>query len=126
MVTADLYGDVVKYIVNDITMSCRRLGIDTVFYIKDYGHNDERLIGTSFQTMPVIFKEIHLEGSIYLEDDTDCVVVTIFLQYKCKTFCDVENVHPLGEVVYVVDKGYTSKKIRDISKYIHKRKGIAV
>lgn len=126
MITADLHEDVVKYIVNDITMTCRRLGIDTVFCIKENDNNKEELISTSFQTTPVIFKELHIEGSIYLEDDTGCVVVTIDLSYICKTFCNVPNVHALGTVVYAVDKGYTSKNIRDISRFVDKIQGISI
>lgn len=126
MITADLHEDVVKYIVNDITMSCRRLGIDTVFYIKEDGNSYDKLVSTSFQTMPVLFKEIHLEGRIYLEEDVDCVKVVIPLYYKYKTFDNGENGHILGKVVYVANKDYTSKYIRNISMYIDKVKGINI
>lgn len=126
MITADLHEDVIKYIVNDITMSCRRLGIDTVFYIKDNGNDYEDLVSTSFQTMPVLFKEIHLEGKIYLEEDVDSVKVVIPIYYKYKTFGNGENGHSLDTVIYYIDKGYTSKNIRDISKYISKVKGLTI
>ena len=126
MITADLHEHVVTYIVNDITMSCRRLGIDTVFYIKEDGNSYEKLVSTSFQTMPVLFKEIHLEGRIYLEEDVDCVKVVIPLSYKYKTFDNGENGHVLGKVIYVVEKDYISKKIRDISTYVSKVKGISI
>lgn len=126
MITADLHEDVVKYIVNDITTSCRRLGIDTVFYIKEDGNGYEELVSTSFQTMPVLFKEIHLEGRIYLEEDADSINVSIYLYYKYTTFDNGVNCHLLGRIVYAVDSGYTSKKIRDISMYVSKVKGINI
>lgn len=126
MITADLHEDVVKYIINDITMSCRRLGIDTVFYIKDYGYNDERIISTSFQTMPVLFKEIHLEGSIQLEEHANNIKFCTRLYHEYKTFNDDEGSLLLGGVIYVIDKSYTSEKIRNISMYIDKVKGINI
>lgn len=124
MKTTDLNKDVIKYIINDIAMSCRRLGIDTTFYFN--GNESDALISTSFQTMPVLFKEIHIEGDIDLEEDNNYIKMYVRLRYQYRTFDNGTNGHLLGNVIYVIAKDYNESDIRNISMYIDKVRGIAI
>lgn len=75
MKTEILSKQVLDYIINDVETTIHRLGINAQLSIeveKDYRGNEyEKLVSTSFQTMPMLFKEIHLEGNIAIRDKVD-------------------------------------------------------
>jgi hypothetical protein len=63
MTTEILNKEIVNYIISDVELTIKRLGINVQLSIEqceDYNHEKfDKLISTSFQTMPMLFKEIH-------------------------------------------------------------------
>lgn len=107
---------VLNYIVSDINLTIARLGINTQLSVvekKDYADRPYLAIdSTPFQTMPMIFKDIKLEGDIFVREDKndeDIVKVTIELDYKYHTFVNASNGHQLGTLRYDVNKEFWTK-----------------
>ena len=128
MKTEILSKQVLDYIINDVETTIHRLGINAQLSIKvekDYrGNNYEKLVSASFQTMPVLFKEIHLEGTISVRDKQDepddFLKVCINIEYRYTNFGGGNNGHILGRIAYEVDKR-TNEKMKESekeSKYI--------
>lgn len=68
--------DIRNYIAYDVQVMLKRLGIKTVVgynIARDYrGRDYLKIVTTSFDTMPVMFKEIHIESSeIIVEKSKD-------------------------------------------------------
>ena len=123
MNTKILSKQVLDYIINDVEITIHRLGINAQLSIKvekDYRGNEyEKLVSTSFQTMPMLFKEIHLEGSIAIRDKVDSpddfLEVYVKLDYYYHTFDNGSNGHTLGSIVFEVDKR-TNEKMKESGK----------
>ena len=121
MKTEILSKQVLDYIINDVETTIHRLGINAQLSIKvekDYRGNEyEKLVSTSFQTMPMLFKEIQLEGSIAIRDKVDApddfLEVHINLDYYYHTFDNGSNGHTLGRIVFEVDKRTNEKMIEN-------------
>lgn len=121
MKTEILSKQVLDYIINDVETTIHRLGINAQLSVeirKDYrGDEYEKLVSTSFQTMPMLFKEIHLEGNIAIRDKVDApddfLEVHINLDYYYHT--NGSNGHTLGRIVFEVDKR-TNEKMRENGK----------
>ena len=121
MNTEILSKQVLDYIINDVETTIQRLGINAQLSIeveKDYrGSEYEKLVSTSFQTMPMLFKEIHLEGSIAIRDKVDApddfLEVYVNLDYYYHTFDNGSNGHTLGRIVFEVDKRTNEKMIEN-------------
>lgn len=121
MKTEILSKQVLDYIINDVETTIHRLGINAQLSIeveKDYRGNEyEKLVSTSFQTMPMLFKEIHLEGNIAIRDKVDApddfLEVYINLDYYYHTFDNCNNGHTLGRIVFEVDKRTNEKMIEN-------------
>ena len=69
--------------------------------------------------MPMLFKEIHLEGSIAIRDKVDApddfLEVYVKLDYYYHTFDNGSNGHTLGSIVFEVDKR-TNEKMKESGK----------
>lgn len=123
MKTEILSKQVLDYIINDVEITIHRLGINAQFSVevrKDYrGCEYEKLVSTSFQTMPMLFKEIHLEGYIAIRDKVDApndfLEVQVNLDYYYHTFDNGSNGHTLGRIVFEVDKR-TNEKMKESGK----------
>ena len=119
-----------KYILNDIELSCRRLGINAQFSLnedKDYkGKLYEKIVSNSFQTMPMLFKEVHIEGEIMAVDSDGVIKVVINLEYRYQTFNDGYFGCSLGRIIYNIDKSYNGKRADMASMYIDKEKSINI
>lgn len=123
MITEVLSKQVLDYIINDVETTIHRLGINAQLSIKvekDYRGNEfEKLVSTSFQTMPMLFKEIHLERNIAIRDKVDApddfLEVHVNLDYYYHTFDNGSNGHTLGRIVFEVDKR-TNEKMRENGK----------
>ena len=121
MNTEILSKQVLDYIINDVETTIHRLRINAQLSIeveKDYRGNEyEKLVSTSFQTMPMLFKEIHLEGSIAIRDKVDApddfLEVYVNLDYYYHTFDNGSNGHTLGSIVFEVDKRTNEKMIEN-------------
>lgn len=129
--------NVLNYIVKDINLSVARLGINTQLSVveeKDYAGNPYlKVCSTPFQTMPVMFKDITLEGNIYVEEDNrneDAMKVTVRLNYRYHYFDGGSNGHPLGDCQFTVDKDYWKNwdgvNENWASSNIYKIKGLAI
>ena len=123
MKTEILSKQVLNYIINDVETTIHRLGINAQLSVeveKDYRGNEyEKLVSTSFQTMPMLFKVIHLEGNIAIRDKVDApddfLEVHVNLDYYYHTFDNGSNGHTLGRIVFEVDKR-TNEKMRENGK----------
>lgn len=129
----NLRSEVRYFILNDVKASLMRLGINANFTMeteKDYRGDDYLTIKSSrFQTMPVIFKELWIEGvvSVYDVEDTDKVGVTVRISYYWESFGGGSNGTDLGTVRYVVDKNMPGKISQDsVRYYVCKQNGLEI
>lgn len=102
---------VLDYIAKEINLSVSRLGINTqlsIVEVLDYaGRPLLKMVGTPFQTMPVIFREINIEGFIRVRpssSDEQVMEVNVPLEYRYTTFDDGQNGHTLGSFTFEIDK----------------------
>lgn len=133
MTTEVLNKEIVNYIISDIELTLQRLGINVQLSIEqceDYKHEKfDKLISTSFQTVPMLFKEIHIEGDINVmtkatEEDYCKVIINLGVSYAY--FDRGTNGHELGRVMYVVDKSYKGIDTKHINMYVDKVKTLAI
>lgn len=133
MTTEVLNKEIVNYIISDIELTLQRLGIKVQLSIEqceDYKHEKfDKLISTSFQTVPMLFKEIHIEGDINVmtkatEEDYCKVIINLGVSYAY--FDGETNGHKLGRVMYVVDKSYNGTGTKRINIYVDKVKTLAI
>lgn len=133
MTTEVLNKEIVNYIISDIELTLQRLGINVQLSLEqceDYRHEKfDKLISTSFQTMPMLFKEIHIEGDINVmtkatEEDYCKVIINLGVSYAY--FDGGTNGHKLGKVMYVADKSYKSTDTKHINMYVDKVKTLAI
>lgn len=133
MTTEVLNKEIVNYIISDIELTLQRLGINVQLSIEqceDYKHEKfDKLISTSFQTVPMLFKEIHIEGDINVmtkatEEDYCKVIIKLGVSYAY--FDGGTNGHKLGRVMYVVDKSYKGTDTKHINIYVDKVKTLAI
>lgn len=133
MTTEVLNKEIVNYIISDIELTLQRLGINVQLSIEqreDYKHEKfDKLISTSFQTMPMLFKEIHIEGDINVitkatEEDYCKVIINLGVSYAY--FDGGTNGHELGKVMYVADKSYKGTDTKHINMYVDKVKTLAI
>ena len=121
MKTEILSNQVLDYIINDVGKTIHRLGINAQLSIeveKDYRGNEyEKLVSTSFQIMPMLFKDIRLDGNIAIRDKVDApndfLEVYVYLYYYYHTFDNGSNGHTLGRIVFEVDKRTNEKMIEN-------------
>ena len=133
MTTEILNKEIVNYIINDVELTIKRLGINVQLSFEqceDYNHDKfDKLISTSFQTMPMIFKEIHIEGNIYVianKTEEDCCKVVINLDVRYTHFDGCTNGHELGRIIYIADKSYNGTDTKHINMYVDKVKPLAI
>ena len=133
MATEVLNKEIVNYIINDVELTIKRLGINVQLSIEqceDYNHEKfDKLISTSFQTMPMLFKEIHIEGDINVitkETEEDYCKVVINLDVRYTHFDGGTNGYELGKIMYVADKSYNGTDTRHINMYVDKVKSLAI
>lgn len=133
MTTEILNKEIVNYIINDVELTIKRLGINVQLSIEqceDYNHDKfDKLISTSFQTMPMLFKEIHIEGNIYVianKTEEDCCKVVINLDVRYTHFDGGTNGYELGRIIYIADKSYNGTDTKHINMYVDKVKPLAI
>lgn len=133
MTTEILNKEIVNYIINDVELTIKRLGINVQLSIeqcKDYNHDKfDMIVSTSFQTMPMLFKEIHIEGNINVitkETEEDYCKVVINLDVRYTHFDGGTNGHELGKIMYVVDKSYNGTDTKYLNMYVDKVKTLAI
>ena len=133
MTTEILNKEIVNYIINDVELTIKRLGINVQLSIEqceDYNHDKfDKIVSTSFQTMPMLFKEIHIEGDINVitrETEEDNCKVIINLDVRYTHFDGGTNGHNLGKITYLADKSYNSTDTRHINMYVDKVKSLAI
>lgn len=129
MTTKVLNKDIVNYIISDVQLSIQRLGINaqlSIEELEDYEY--EKIVSTSFQTMPMLFKEIHIEGIVSVMNDKveGYSAVVIRLGVKYTHFDGGMNGHELGKITYSIDNSYKSERIQDIDIYIDKVRPLVI
>lgn len=133
MTTEVLNKEIANYIISDIELTLQRLGINVQLSIEqceDYKHEKfDKLISTSFQTVPMLFKEIHIEGDINVmtkatEEDYCKVIINLDVRYT--HFNGGTNGYELGRVMYVVDKSYKGTDTKHMNIYVDKVKTLAI
>lgn len=133
MTTEILNKEIVNYIINDVELTIKRLGINVQLSIEqceDYNHEKfDKLISTSFQTMPMLFKEIHIEGNICVianktEEDYCKVVINLYVRYTY--FDGGTNGYELGKIIYIADKSYNGTDMKHINMYVDKVRSLAI
>ena len=133
MTTEILNKEIVNYIINDVELTIKRLGINVQLSIEqceDYNHDKfDKIVSTSFQTMPMLFKEIHIEGDINVitkETEEDYCKVIINLDVRYTHFDGGTNGHNLGKIMYLADKSYKGRNTKHINMYVDKVKSLAI
>ena len=133
MTTEILNKEIVNYIINDVELTIKRLGINVQLSIEqceDYNHEKfDKLISTSFQTIPMLFKEIHIEGDVNVitkETEEDYCKVIINLDVRYTHFDGCTNGHELGKIMYVADKSYNGTDTKYLNLYVDKVKTLAI
>lgn len=133
MTTEILNKEIVNYIINDVELTIKRLGINVQLSIEqreDYNHDKfDMIVSTSFQTMPMLFKEIHIEGNINVitkETEEDYCKVVINLDVRYTHFDGGTNEHKLGKIMYVVDKSYNGTDTKYLNMYVDKVRTLAI
>jgi hypothetical protein len=133
MTTEILNKEIVNYIINDVELTIKRLGINVQLSIEqceDYNHDKfDKIVSTSFQTMPMLFKEIHIEGDINVitrETEEDNCKVIIKLDVRYTHFDGGTNGHNLGKITYLADKSYKGRNTKHINMYVNKVKSLAI
>lgn len=133
MTTEVLNKEIVNYIISDIELTLQRLGFNVQLSIEqceDYKHEKfDKLISTSFQTVPMLFKEIHIEGDINVmtkatEEDYYKVIINLDVRYT--HFNGGTNGYELGKIMYVADKSYNGTDTKHINIYVDKVKTLAI
>nr|UVX63911.1 MAG: hypothetical protein [Bacteriophage sp.] len=133
MTTEVLNKEIVNYIISDIEQTLQRLGFNVQLSIEqceDYKHEKfDKLISTSFQTVPMLFKEIHIEGDINVmtkatEEDYYKVIINLDVRYT--HFNGGTNGYELGKIMYVADKSYNGTDTKHINIYVDKVKTLAI
>lgn len=133
MTTEVLNKEIVNYIISDIEQTLQRLGFNVQLSIKqceDYKHEKfDKLISTSFQTVPMLFKEIHIEGDINVmtkatEEDYYKVIINLDVRYT--HFNGGTNGYELGKIMYVADKSYNGTDTKHMNMYVDKVKTLAI
>ena len=133
MTTEVLNKEIVNYIISDIELTLQRLGFNVQLSIEqceDYKHEKfDKLISTSFQTVPMLFKEIHIEGDINVmtkatEEDYCKVIINLDVRYT--HFNGGTNGYELGKIMYVADKSYNGTDTKHINIYVDKVKTLAI
>lgn len=133
MTTEILNKEIVNYIINDVELTIKRLGINVQLSIEqceDYNHDKfDKIVSTSFQTMPMLFKEIHIEGDINVitrETEEDNCKVIINLDVRYTHFDGGTNGHNLGKIMYLADKSYKGRNTKHINMFVNKVKSLAI
>ena len=133
MTTEILNKEIVNYIISDVELTIKRLGINVQLSIEqceDYNHDKfDKIVSTSFQTMPMLFKEIHIEGNINViangtEEDYCKVIINLDVRYTY--FDGGTNGHNLGKIIYLADKSYKGRNTKHINMYVDKVKTLAI
>lgn len=133
MTTEILNKEIVNYIINDVELTIKRLGINVQLSIEqceDYNHDKfDKIVSTSFQTMPMLFKEIYIEGDINVitrETEEDYCKVVINLDVRYTHFDGGTNGHNLGKIIYLADKSYKGRNTKHINMHVDKVKSLAI
>ena len=97
---------------------------------KDYRGNEYIKIESSkFQTMPMMFKEIWIEGRVTVIDSEDegKQEVSISLEYHWQSFRGGSNGTDIGYIYFEVEKDLPEKIKEDSARfYVRKMKGLEI
>ena len=128
-----IIGDAVQEsILSELQNSIMRLGISAQLKLvvkKDYrGEEYLSLESEKFQTQPVIFKEVWLDGVISItEEKENAYEVCVRLEYNWRSFTGGTNGTDLGRCHFEVDKELPENLTSEnVCYYVDKRRGIEI
>lgn len=113
MKPVELPKEFLDYIKDDIQLSLSRLGVnaklsyelaetDRIHYVK--------WSSESFQTFPVLFKEVHVYGESNLPVEVNarhnCYVVVVVLNFYWSSFGEKAGSTNIGDPIYFIDKDF--------------------
>lgn len=130
MKATELEKRVLDYIVADVQVSVARLGINATLsteVTKNYrGEDLLEIISSPFQMMPVIFKEIRIDGTITVVKETDeGMEVYVRMDYAYTHFNGSTNGCELGRIHYAVEKNIP-EKTTELRFYIRRLHGLEI
>lgn len=101
--------NVINYIMEDVNLTIARLGINTrLSVMEEQGFIDTflKVTSKSFQTTPMLFKSINIEGDIFVlkNEKGNCYNITVVLDYRYALFGGGSNGHRLGRIMFEVEK----------------------
>lgn len=88
-----------------ISQSISRLGINCIIFLDKMNETTYRIKSTPFQTFPVLFKEIKIEGYLRITpcENNEDLMAYVNLEYAYKLFEGGRNGHKLGRIEYVLE-----------------------
>ena len=132
MKAIELRKEVQEYILSELQNSVMRLGISAQLKMvvkKDYrGQEYLTLESEKFQTQPVIFKEVWLDGVISVTGEKEnAFEVCVRLDYNWRSFTGGTNCTDLGRCFFEVDKDLPEKLTSEnVCYHVNKRGGIEI
>lgn len=132
MKAIELRKEVQEYILSELQNSVMRLGISAQLKLvvnKDYrGIEYLAIESEKFQTQPVMFKEVWLDGVLeVLKEKEDAYEVYAKLDYNWRSFTGGTNGTDLGKCYFEVDKELPEKLTSEnVCYYVDKRRGIEI
>ena len=132
MKAIELRTEVQEYILSELQNSVMRLGINAQLKFKeekDYrGGKYLAVESTKFQTQPVMFKEVWLEGVISVTDEKEnAIEVCVRLEYNWRSFSGGTNGTDLGKCYFDVDRELPEKLTSEnVCYYVNKLRGVEI
>ena len=132
MEAIELRREVQEYILSELQNSVMHLGISAQLRTvvkKDYRGNEYlSLESEKFQTQPVIFKEVWLDGVIsIIEEKENAYEVCVMLDYNWRSFTGGTNGTDLGSCFFEVNKKLPENLTsEDVRYYVYKRRGVEI
>ena len=121
---------VLDYIAKDIQSRMTRLGIVADFKAveaqDDMGQTYTKFVSSNFIMQPMIFKDIHAEGRIWVEDYAkypDCKLITVQVELKWNHWDGGSNGMRYGSFQYCIDNELYAN---DEAQYVESVKGFEI
>ena len=133
MKATELREEVKNHIISEVQLSLMRIGISAPLVLvihKDYRGNEYLAIESAkFQTMPVMFREVTITGTVNVDDEKKegGILVSVSLEYQWKSFTGGMNGTELGQLVFFVDKDLPKLMTEERCRlYIQKVQGLSI
>lgn len=129
---SSIQKNVLDYILNDVKLSLSRLGINTELSVEETSKGGIKLQSNPFQTMPVLFKNLYIDGNVYVidskdDEDSGFNYIRIDMNYRWETFNRGYNGTSLGYITYRVRKDINeSITLDDMDYHVRKDESLSI